>query len=315
MIAIVCPGQGSQTPGFLTPWLELAHFAESIDLQQEASGLNLRGFGTTADADTIRDTAVAQPLIVAAGVATLASLFETNELSGKTLANAGVYGIAGHSVGEITAAVASGVFSVTDGIRFVRERGNAMAKAAALEVTSMAAVLGGDQAAVEARLADLGLEPANYNGAGQIVAAGSAAAIAALVESPVAGTRVVPLQVAGAFHTRFMAAAVDTLAAYAGQVSVANPGTTLWSNHGGKIVDSGADFVSLLVSQVKSPVRWDLCMNAMVAAGVTAIVEVAPAGTLTGLAKRGMPGVETLAIKTPEQLDAARVLIANHSAK
>lgn len=308
MIVVVCPGQGSQTPGFLTPWLELPKFAASIATQQAASGIDLVAHGTLSDADTIRDTSVAQPLIVAAGVATIAAL-----TGAKSLADSGVAGVAGHSVGEITAAVAAGVFDAETGIKFVRERGNAMAQAAALETTSMAAILGGDQAEIEAKLAELGLEPANYNGGGQIVAAGSAAGIAALQESPVAGTRVIPLQVAGAFHTRYMAPAVATLDAYSQSVSIADPAVKLWSNNGGRLIDSGTEFVSLLVSQVKSPVRWDLCMSAMQAAGVTAIIEVAPAGTLVGLAKRGMSGVETLAIKTPENLEAARTLIANHS--
>ena len=189
MIVVVCPGQGSQTPGFLSPWLELPGFSASIEVQQQASGIDLVSYGTISDADTIRDTSVAQPLIVAAGVATIAEL--TN---GKTLAEFGVAGIAGHSVGEITAAVGAGIFDSETGIKFVRERGNAMAKAAALEATSMAAVLGGDQAEIEAKLAELGLEPANYNGGGQIVAAGSAEGIAALQASPAAGSRVIPLQ-------------------------------------------------------------------------------------------------------------------------
>ncbi|MEY4411486.1 MAG: hypothetical protein RLZ69_1060 [Actinomycetota bacterium] len=308
MIVVVCPGQGSQTPGFLSPWLELPGFSASIEVQQQASGIDLVSHGTISDADTIRDTSVAQPLIVAAGVATIAEL--TN---GKTLAEFGVAGIAGHSVGEITAAVGAGIFDSETGIKFVRERGNAMAKAAALETTSMAAVLGGDQAEIEAKLAELGLEPANYNGGGQIVAAGSAEGIASLQASPAAGSRVIPLQVAGAFHTRYMAPAVETLEAYSNSITVADPALKLWSNNGGREIASGTEFVSLLVSQVKSPVRWDLCMEAMKSAGVTAIIEVAPAGTLVGLAKRGMAGVETLAIKTPDNLEAARTLIANHS--
>jgi [acyl-carrier-protein] S-malonyltransferase len=308
MIVIVCPGQGSQTPGFLSPWLELPDFRASIDAMQAASGVDLLTHGTTSDADTIRDTAVAQPLIVASGVASFASL-----LGGRSLKEAGIAGVAGHSVGEITAAVAAGVFTAETGIKFVNERGQAMAKAAALETTSMAAVLGGDQSVVEARLAELGLEPANYNGGGQIVAAGSAEGIAALQAEGPAGARVIPLQVAGAFHTRYMAPAVDTLAAYAANVEQLDPQVKLWSNAGGVIVSSGADFVTSLVSQVKSPVRWDLCMAALVEAGVTAILEVPPAGTLVGLAKRSMPGIETLALKTPEQLDAAKTLISNHT--
>ena len=308
MIVIVCPGQGSQTPGFLAPWLELPEFRASIDAMQVASGVDLLTHGTTSDADTIRDTAVAQPLIVASGVASLASL-----LDGKSLREAGIAGVAGHSVGEITAAVAAGVFTPETGIKFVNERGQAMAKAAALEVTSMAAILGGDQAAVEAKLAELGLEPANYNGGGQIVAAGSTEGIAALQAEPVAGTRVIPLQVAGAFHTRYMAPAVATLDAYSKTIEIADPKVKLWSNNGGKLVANGANFVELLVSQVSSPVRWDLCMSEMVAAGVTGIIEVSPAGTLAGLAKRSMPGIEIVALKSPENLEAARNLISSHS--
>lgn len=308
MIVVVCPGQGSQTPGFMLPWLDLPAFRSSIEAMQSAAGIDLIAHGTVSDADTIRDTSVAQPLIVSAGVATLAALIgETGKVSSK------IAGVAGHSVGEVTAAVASGIFTAEQGIKFVKERGDAMALAAGLEPTSMAAILGGEQAVVEARLAELGLEPANYNGGGQIVAAGAAAAIGELQAAGPAGARVIPLQVAGAFHTRYMAPAVSTLASYSAGLTVNDPTAKLWSNAGGRLVDSGAEFVELIVNQVKSPVRWDLCMSAMVEAGVTALIEVAPAGTLTGLAKRSMPGVETLAIKTPENLDAALELIANHA--
>lgn len=307
MIVVVCPGQGSQAPGFLTPWLELPSFKNSLLAMQEASGIDLVTHGTVSDADTIRDTAIAQPLIVAAGVATLAAL-----LDGKSAADAGIAGASGHSVGEITAAVVAGVFDAETGIKFVNERGQAMAKAAALEVTSMAAVLGGEQAEVEAKLASLELEPANYNGSGQIVAAGTAAAIAELQANPVAGTRVIPLQVAGAFHTRFMKPAVETLRDYSKTIQIADPQIALWSNNGGRKISLGTEFVELLVNQVSSPVRWDLCMESMVKAGVTAIIELAPAGTLVGLAKRAMPGIETVAVKTPENLEAALSLINNH---
>lgn len=307
MIVVVCPGQGSQTPGFLAPWLEIPEFKSSIQLMQNASGIDLVSHGTISDADTIRDTAVAQPLIVAAGVATMQTL-----LQGESAHEAGIAGVSGHSVGEITAAVVSGVFDAETGVKFVNERGQAMAKAAALEPTSMAAILGGDQSEVEAKLAELELEPANYNGSGQIVAAGSVAAINELQANPLAGTRVIPLQVAGAFHTRFMKPAVETLRAYSETVAIQDPTVKLWSNNGGREVSSGSEFVELLVNQVSSPVRWDLCMAAMVEAGVTALIELAPAGTLVGLAKRAMPGIETLAVKTPENLEAALSLINNH---
>ena len=308
MIVVVCPGQGSQTPGFMLPWLEVPAFRDSVEAMQAASGVDLIAHGTLSDADTIRDTSVAPPLIVSAGVATLAALFgRSGAVSEK------ISGVAGHSVGEITAAVASGILTAEQGIKFVKERGDAMALAAGLEPTSMAAILGGEQAVVEARLSELGLEPANYNGAGQIVAAGAASQIAELQAAGPAGSRVIPLQVAGAFHTRFMAPAVSTLAAYAAGLTVADPDTKLWTNAGGRNVTSGPEFVELMVNQVKSPVRWDQCMAAMVDAGVTALIEVAPAGTLAGLAKRSMPGIETLAIKSPENLDAAIALIANHA--
>jgi len=307
MIVVVCPGQGSQTPGFLAPWLEVPEFKSSLQEMQEASGIDLISHGTISDAETIRDTAIAQPLIVAAGVATLNAL-----LKGESAAHSGISGVAGHSVGEITAAVAAGVFNPETAIGFVRARSQAMAKASAQEPTNMAAILGGDQSEIEAMLATLELEPANYNGSGQIVAAGTIAAIAELQANPVAGTRVIPLQVAGAFHTRFMQPAVETLRDYSKTIAVEEPKITLWSNNAGQAIKSGSDFVDLLVNQVSSPVRWDLCMQSMVTAGVSAIIELAPAGTLVGLAKRAMPGIELLAVKTPENIEEALSLINNH---
>ncbi len=307
MIAIVCPGQGAQTPGFFAPWLEIAQFKTAIESMQEASGFDLIKHGTLSDADTIRDTAVAQPLIVAAGIATAATLF-----GDKSAAEFGISGVSGHSVGEITAAAIAGIFNQDQAIQFVKVRADAMAHAAAIEPTSMAAIVGGDQAVIENRLTELGLEPANYNGSGQIVAAGSADGIAKLQAEGPAGARVIPLQVAGAFHTRYMLPAVSALADYASGVPTKDPSTRIWSNAGGRLIESGQEFKELLVKQVSSPVRWDLCMQAMVEAGVTAIIEVSPAGTLAGLAKRSMPGVECVAVKTPENLEAALALIDNH---
>ena len=307
MIVVVCPGQGAQTPGFFNPWLELAEFKTSIEQMQLASGIDLIKHGTVSDADTIRDTAIAQPLIVSAGIATAATLFGS-----KSAQEAGIAGVAGHSVGEITAAAISGVFDSATAINFVKKRGEAMAAAAAIEKTSMAAIVGGDQELIEEALRAFDLEPANYNGGGQIVAAGAASAIADLQANPPAGSRVIPLQVAGAFHTRFMQPAVAELSAFAASSASNDPQTKLWSNAGGAEVTSGAHFVDLLVKQVSSPVRWDLCMAAMVNAGVTALIEVAPAGTLVGLAKRSMPGIESVAVKTPENIEAALSLINNH---
>lgn len=307
MIVIVCPGQGSQAPGFLSPWLELPLFRSAIEEMQSASGVDLVTHGTVSDAETIRDTAVAQPLIVAAGVATMKVL-----LDGKSVSNLGISGISGHSVGEITAAVGAGIFDAETGIKFVNTRGKAMAKAAALEATSMAAIIGGEQTEIELKLSEFNLEPANYNGAGQIVAAGSAVDIAALQATPPVGARVIPLQVAGAFHTRYMQPAQQVLREYAAELSVTNPEITLWSNQQGQVVSSGNEFIDLMVSQVSAPVRWDRCMESMLKSGVTAIIELSPAGTLVGLAKRAMPGVETLAVKTPENIEQALSLIDKH---
>jgi [acyl-carrier-protein] S-malonyltransferase len=233
-------------------------------------------------------------------------------LNGKTLKEIGVAGISGHSVGEITAAVGAGIFDAQTAIGFVNTRGKAMAKAAALEPTSMAAIIGGEQSEIEIKLTALDLEPANYNGAGQIVAAGQAQKITDLQADPPAGSRVIPLQVAGAFHTRFMQPAVQVLDDYSKGITAMDPELTIWSNQSGQVVSSGDEFIQLMVSQISSPVRWDYCMKSMLDAGVTAIIELAPAGTLVGLAKRGMPGVETLAVKTPENLEQALSLIDKH---
>ncbi|MFU8946865.1 ACP S-malonyltransferase [Mycetocola zhadangensis] len=303
MIVIVCPGQGSQTPGFLSPWLENSDYLRLVEQYSEAAGLDLVKHGTESDQDTIRDTAVAQPLIVAAGLLTLRALADAGS-------PATVPGIAGHSVGEITAAVGAGVLTENDAMRFVAARATAMAAAASSTPTGMSAVLGGDVDALLVRLDELGLQPANYNGGGQIVVAGALDALAALSAEPVPGTRVIPLQVAGAFHTRYMEPARETLASVAAGLTASDPALRLWTNNDGTIVDNGARFVELLVKQVASPVRWDLCMEAFAADGVTGIVEVAPAGALTGLAKRGLKGTPAVAVKTPADIPAALELLS-----
>lgn len=306
MIVVVCPGQGSQTPGFLSPWLELDGVAERLAAYSEAAEVDLREHGTVSDADTIRDTRIAQPLIVAA------SLIAGFALADR--ANRPADGIAGHSVGEIAALVGSGVISAETGMKLVGIRGRAMADAAAQTPTGMSAILGGDEAAVLARLAELDLSPANYNGGGQLVVAGALPALAALAESPVAGTRVIPLQVAGAFHTRYMASAVEALRTAVASVTPLDPRETLWTNRDGSVVADGATALSYLVDQVSSPVRWDLCMASFAEQGITGLIELAPAGALVGLAKRGLRGVPTVAVKTPDDLDAAVTLLNGEAA-
>ncbi|KUH38528.1 MULTISPECIES: ACP S-malonyltransferase [Streptomyces] len=303
MLVLVAPGQGAQTPGFLTPWLDLPGAADRVGAWSEAIGLDLAHYGTKADAEAIRDTAVAQPLLVAAGLLSAAAL-------GEVVPGA----VAGHSVGEITAAAFAGVLEDTAALRLVRSRGVAMAEAAAVTRTGMSALLGGDPEVTVPHLEKLGLTPANVNGAGQIVAAGTMEQLAALeADKPEGVRRVVPLQVAGAFHTHHMAPAVAKLEEAARGLSPADPKVAYVSNKDGRTVASGADVVTRLVGQVANPVRWDLCMETFQRLGATALVEVCPGGTLTGIAKRALPGVKTLALKTPDDLDAARALIAEHA--
>ena len=304
MLVLVAPGQGAQTPGFLTPWLELPGAAERVAEWSDAIGLDLVHYGTEADADAIRDTAVAQPLLVAAGILSASALGAMSD--GLTPG-----AVAGHSVGEITAAAFAGVLDDTAALTLVRKRGLAMAEAAAVTRTGMAALLGGDPEVTVPHLEKLGLTPANVNGAGQIVAAGTEEQIEALVADKPEGVRkVVKLQVAGAFHTHHMAPAVDALAAAAGSLTPGDPKVTYVSNKDGQTVADGSEVLARLVGQVANPVRWDLCMETFKTLGVTAFIEVCPGGTLTGLAKRALPGVKTLALKTPADLDAARELIA-----
>ncbi|MFF8567694.1 ACP S-malonyltransferase [Streptomyces albidoflavus] len=303
MLVLVAPGQGAQTPGFLTPWLELPGAADRVAAWSDAIGLDLVHYGTEADAEAIRDTAVAQPLLVAAGLLSAAALGEVAPGA-----------VAGHSVGEITAAAFASVLDDTAALRLVRRRGQAMAEASAVTATGMAALLGGDPEVTLAHLEKLGLTPANVNGAGQIVAAGTLEQIDALVaDKPEGVRRVVPLKVAGAFHTTHMAPAVSELETAAKELDPADPVVPYVSNRDGARVATGAEVLERLVGQVANPVRWDLCMETFQELGATALLEVCPGGTLTGLAKRAMPGVKTLALKTPDDLDAARALIAEHS--
>ncbi|WP_328560248.1 ACP S-malonyltransferase [Streptomyces coelicoflavus] len=306
MLVLVAPGQGAQTPGFLTDWLALPGAADRVAAWSDAIGLDLAHFGTKADADEIRDTSVAQPLLVAAGILSASALGDISGIAPGA--------VAGHSVGEITAAVFAGVLDDTAALSLVRRRGLAMAEAAAVTETGMSALLGGDPEVSVAHLEKLGLTPANVNGAGQIVAAGTMEQLAALAEDKPDGVRkVVPLKVAGAFHTHHMAPAVDKLAEAAKALTPADPKVTYVSNKDGQAVASGTEVLERLVGQVANPVRWDRCMETFKELGVTALIEVCPGGTLTGLAKRALPGVKTLALKSPADLDAARELVAEHT--
>ncbi len=307
MIVIVAPGQGSQTPGFLGPWVAEPRFRSHLERLSDAAQLDLVAHGTESDADTIRDTSVAQPLIVAAGLLTLDAILDGDP------GRAAVAGIAGHSVGEVTAAAGAGILTEEHAMVLVRERGRAMAEAATAVQTGMSAVLGADEDVLLSTLDALGLSPANFNGAGQIVVAGPLDALERLKSEPPAGARVIPLQVAGAFHTRFMEPAVARLREVASGLTVTDPRLRIWTNRDGSPVGSGAQFLELLVGQVSSPVRWDRCMKSFAAEGVTGIVELTPAGALVGLAKRALKGVPTVAVKTPDDIPAAVKLIEDNA--
>ena len=297
VLALLAPGQGSQTPGMLTPWVELPGAVDRLTTWSEISGLDLVRLGTTATAEEITDTAVTQPLVVAATLLAYEELTKRDGLAGKDAV------VAGHSVGEIAAYAIAGVISADDAVKLAATRGAEMAKACALEPTGMAAVLGGDESEVLARLESLDLIPANRNAAGQIVAAGAVAALEKLAEDPPAKARVRVLATAGAFHTHYMAPAAEGYAAAAGEVATTEPTRTLLSNADGKPVADAADAMTKLVAQMTRPVRWDLINETLRGMAVTALVEFPPAGTLVGIAKRELKGTPTKAIKAPEDLD------------
>jgi [acyl-carrier-protein] S-malonyltransferase len=298
VIALLAPGQGSQTEGMLSPWLELAGAADQLALWSKASGLDLVRLGTTASTEEITDTSVTQPLVVAA------TLLAHQELTKRGLLSDAELVVAGHSVGEIAAYAIAGVIAADDAVALAATRGAEMAKACAVEPTGMSAVLGGDEGEVLARLEQLDLFPANRNAAGQIVAAGSLSALEKLAEDPPEKARVRALGVAGAFHTKYMASALDGYAAAAAAVQTSEPTATLLSNRDGKPVASAAAAMEALVAQLTQPVRWDLCTATLRDLEVTAAVEFPPAGTLTGIAKRELRGITARAVKSPADLDA-----------
>ena len=307
MLAIVAPGQGAQTPGFLRPWLTESTFSDRLTWLSAVCGIDLRHYGTDADAETIRDTAIAQPLLVAFGLLAALELFPHPADAYPLVGVA-----AGHSVGEITAAAGVGVLSAEQAMVFVRERGRAMAAASAATPTSMTAVVGGDSQEVLEAISAHGLTAANHNGAGQIVAAGTKEQLAALAANPPARARLMELSVAGAFHSVHMESAVAELVALARAITTHDPRTRLISNADGQVVHHGRDVLKRLVAQVASPVRWDLCMATMTDLGVTGLLEMPPAGTLSGIVKRNMKGVDLFSLNTPDQLPEVLEFVGKH---
>ena len=302
MLAIIAPGQGSQTPGMFNSWVSNPVFHELLSKWSMRIDVDLIRLGTTADAVEIKDTANAQPLIVAASL-----------LGARALGIKNFSFISGHSVGELAAAALSGAISDEDALRLVRARGLEMAKAAALSPAGMSAVLGGDREIVLKKLNELHLVAANDNGGGQIVAAGDLAALAALSENPPEGARVRALAVVGAFHTSFMTPAVEPLRTLAATISTAPTTISVISNKDGEVVTDGAQVLTRIVNQIANPVRWDLCMETMKKLGITGVIELPPAGTLVGLLKRGAPEIETFALMSADDLSAAKEFAGRHA--
>jgi [acyl-carrier-protein] S-malonyltransferase len=314
VLAFLFPGQGSQKPGFLQPWLADRTGAESrLRWWSVLAGVDLRHLGTAADAEEIKDTARTQPLLVAAGLLAAEALANPSDRRADGLPDITV--VAGHSVGELGAAALAGALSSETAVALAGVRGREMAAACNLERTGMAAVLGGDEDEVLAAIDAHGLHPANRNGAGQIVAAGAADRLEKFASQPPPKTRIVTLQVAGAFHTPYMAPAEQAFAAVAAGITPADPGRILLSNLDGSAVNHGRELLARLVRQITAPVRWDACMRTLADLGVTGVIELPPAGTLAGLLKRELKGPnrpQIVALNTPEDLPAARDLIARH---
>ena len=298
MFVIAAPGQGSQKPGFLAPWLDVPGVRDRLATWSSLTGVDLIGHGTTSDEETIKDTAIAQPLIVASALVTGRALLDR-------VSPAAALRCAGHSVGEFAASALAGVISDDDAMTLVALRGKAMAKASAEVPTGMSAVIGAEPGELESALSQQGLFAANFNGAGQVVVAGERSALERFAAAPPAGCRVIPLSVAGAFHTSYMASAVQALADAANGVQVSDPELPLYTNRDGSIVSSGRQALEWMVDQVSRPVRWDRCMESFESDGIEGMMELAPAGALVGLAKRAMKGIPTVAINAPEDLDHA----------
>ena len=314
MLAILAPGQGAQTPGFMQPWFDhfesigVGDFSNSLATHwSEIAGVDLRHLGCTADADEIRDTANAQPLLLFGALTGAGAIF-AGDTSDVSL-------VAGHSVGEIAAVTFAQLIDPDQAFALVSARGREMAKAAEGSGTGMSAVLGGDREVVVTHLASLGLTAANENGGGQIVAAGALTALATLAENPPAGARVRPLQVSGAFHTAVMQPAVEEVRKVAAGLALQDPQLQILSNKDGALVADKSELMNRIVGQIAGPVRWDLCMQSMADMGITGVIELPPAGTLCGLIKRAQPTIETFALKAPSDLEAAWEFIAQHGGK
>ncbi len=305
MLSIVTPGQGSQTSGMYSTWITDTANKDLIAKYSELIDLDLFHYGTSASQTEITATNIAQPLLTALAFMSFGKL-EVNSNSNI------IY--SGHSVGEFSAASLAGFYSDKTAMKLVNVRGKAMAEAAASNnATGMSAVLGGDKAEVIRHIEQFDLVPANVNSNGQIVASGLLTNLEKLSENPPTSTKVRKLEVAGAFHSQFMKSAESELEKEFAQVEVTDSNSSFISNKDGQIVKDSSELKNRLITQITSPVRWDLCQVKMIELGVTGMLELAPAGVLTGIAKREMPGVELFAVKSPEDIPGAQAFIDKHA--
>jgi [acyl-carrier-protein] S-malonyltransferase len=297
MIAFTFPGQGSQKPGMGAPWKD----HPSWELVEEAStvaGRDVAHLLLDADADELRDTRNSQ---LATYVLSLVVLDAVERL-GVDPAR-----VAGHSLGEYTALTAAGVLSFADGVTLVAERGEAMQVAAAERAGTMAAIvaLDDDDVAVACARTDGDVWVANHNAPGQVVIAGAPEAIAAAGEhaKELGARRILPLEVGGAFHTPFMSSARERLRKALAKADLRDAELPVLANVDARSHTTAADWENLLAAQLCSPVRWRHILNALGDDGVDLLVELGPGTALTGMAKRTLEGVTTMAVSVPEDLD------------
>ncbi len=306
MLALVAPGQGSQSVGMLAPWVADSQTKDLVESWSELISVDLLKLGQLGTAEEIKSTDIAQLLIFITSYLSSLALDLRNAKDSSI-----VY--AGHSVGEFAAYSLAGTFEVDQALRLVAKRGQAMLSATKVfSKTGMSAVLGGNKEEVLSYLREFDLIPANINSNGQIIAAGSLENLERLSSSPLEGTRIRPLEVSAAFHTKFMEPAVSQFTEIFKTLSVNSPRQIVLSNKNGERLSKPTDIMENLIQQVISPVRWDLCQAKMVELGVTGMLELAPGGTLCGIAKKEIPNVETFAIKSPEDIQGANDFIRKH---
>jgi [acyl-carrier-protein] S-malonyltransferase len=306
LLAVVAPGQGSQSVGMLSPWVTDSKAKELVESWSSLISVDLLKLGQSGNAEEIKSTDNAQLLIFITSILSSLHLDFQNAKDGSII-------FAGHSVGEFAAYSIAGAFESDQALKIVARRGQSMLAATnAFSKTGMSAVLGGNKDEVISYLREFDLIPANINSNGQIIAAGTLENLDRLANTPLTGTRVRPLEVSAAFHTKYMEPAISQFKEIFNEIKINNSSQIILSNKNGEVLSNPVEIIENLINQVISPVRWDLCQAKMVDLGVTGMLELAPGGTLCGIAKKEIPSVETFAIKSPEDIQGANDFIRKH---